>query len=107
MTDTWIPLDLLNDVINSLEYQLSHLAKKDDTTLEKTEILIQDDYRCDGIDVLIRAFSKDKNDYAYAKKVISKNIIAQIRYTPKLSETNLKRPKTPEEMIDEIMGLLE
>jgi hypothetical protein len=107
MTDTWIPIDLLKDVVNSLEYQLSRLAEKDDTTLEKTEILIQDGYNHDVIDVSIRAFSKDKKDYGYAKRTISKNVITQFRYTPKLSELHLNPQKTPEEMIEEIMGLLE
>jgi|SRR5450756_1157722 len=104
MTDTWIPLDLLRDVINSSEYYLSHLAENDDTTLETTEILIQDDYACDGIVVHLRAFSNDKKDYAHAKNTISKNIITQLRYIPNISA---RKGKTPEDMMEEIMGLLE
>ena len=103
--NTWVPLWLLRDIISTLQQQLSYLAKKDDTKLETAEILIRDDYE-NRVDITIRAYSKDKKDYAYAKRQVTGNIIQQTRYTPPLGDFPSKS-KTPEQMMKEIMGKLE
>ena len=102
--NTWIPLWLLRDMISTLEHQLTLLAKKDDTILETTEIMIQEDYETPRgiVDVSIRAYSKDKKDYAYAKRKVTKKLIREACYTPPLVD-----PKTSEQMMQEIMGKLE